>query len=322
MTRNFRFLTLFCRRRMFAAFCVLAFLTHGQIAVLRAQSLDPPLPTEIPAQKETDAPIERSSLPTFLTPPAVNASTDDASTESASTESTFAPLEHLLQGPNTWGSSSGITSTVKMVALLTLLSLAPAILMMTTSFVRIVTVLSILRQALGTGQIPPTQVLTALALFLSLLIMTPVWSEVWSDAIKPYSEEKITAEEALERGGLPVRTFLWKQIERTGNTDSIWLFMRYIPDAPEPKYYEEIPWRALLPAFLLSELKTAFLIGFQLFLPFLIIDLVVSGVMVSAGMMMLPPAIVALPFKLMLFVLTDGWTLLVKMLLESFVIGT
>lgn len=275
-------------------------------------------PIEMPSANtpSVEVPVEP---PPAETPPA---ETTPAETKTALPSDTpFTPVEKLLEGPESLVGSSGITSTVKMVALLTIFSIAPAILIMTTSFVRIMTVLSILRQAIGTGQIPPTQVLTALAMFLTLLIMAPVWSDVWTDAVKPYSEEKITAVEAFDRGQLPIRTFLWKQIERTGNTDSIWLFMRYVPDAAEPKYYEEIPWRALLPAFVLSELKTAFLIGFQLFLPFLIIDLVVSGVMVSAGMMMLPPSIVALPFKLMLFVLTDGWTLVVKMLLESFSIG-
>lgn len=282
-------------------------------------------PAEMPASPQT-APTAppAASAPSAEVPSAETspAETKTAVPTEATPDTSFAPVEKLLDGPESWVGSSGITSTVKMVALLTIFSIAPAILIMTTSFVRIMTVLSILRQAIGTGQIPPTQILTALAMFLTLLIMTPVWSEVWTDAIKPYSEEKITANEAFDRGGLPIRTFLWKQIERTGNTDSIWLFMRYVPDAAEPKFYEEIPWRALLPAFVLSELKTAFLIGFQLFLPFLIIDLVVSGVMVSAGMMMLPPSIVALPFKLMLFVLTDGWTLVVKMLLESFSVGS
>lgn len=233
---------------------------------------------------------------------------------------TCATAAALLESTALTGSER-IGSTVKIALLLTVLSLVPAILMMTTSFVRIVTVLSILRQGLGTGQIPPTQVLTAIAVFLTLLVMTPTLSEVWDMAVVPYSEHQIDAAEALARGEKPVRTFLWKQIERSGNTDAIWLFMRYVPDAGEPKYYEDIPWRALLPAFMLSELKVAFLIGFQILLPFLVIDLIVSGVMVSMGMMMLPPAVVSLPLKLMLFVLADGWTLVVKSLLEGFVIG-
>lgn len=230
----------------------------------------------------------------------------------------FSPLKTLLGGPSEWTSSEGILSSAKIALFMTVLAIVPAILIMTTCYVRIITVLSILRQGLGTGQIPSTQILAAISLFLTLLVMMPTWTRVYEEAILPYSKQEISAEKAFERGELPIRTFLWKQIEKTQNTESIWLFMSYIPDAEKPKHYEDIPWRALLPAFMLSELKTAFLIGFQLFLPFLIIDLVVSGIMVSMGMMMLPPTIVSLPFKLMLFVLLDGWTLVVKMLLDSF----
>lgn len=253
-------------------------------------------------------------------PTAVQQNPSSAAKTPKASELTSATAAALLESTTLTGSER-IGSTVKIALLLTVLSLVPAILMMTTSFVRIVTVLSILRQGLGTGQIPPTQVLTAIAVFLTLLVMTPTLSEVWDKAVVPYSEHQIDAAEALARGEKPVRTFLWKQIEKSGNTDAIWLFMRYVPDAGEPKYYEDIPWRALLPAFMLSELKVAFLIGFQILLPFLVIDLIVSGVMVSMGMMMLPPAVVSLPLKLMLFVLADGWTLVVKSLLDGFVIG-
>ncbi len=227
--------------------------------------------------------------------------------------------EELLKRGDLLTSETGIVNTLKMVLTLTILSLAPAILMMTTSFVRIITVLSILRQALGTGQLPPNQVLTALSIFLTLLIMFPVWNEVYEESIVPYSRQQITAETAFQKGERPVRTFMVKQIERCGNTNDIWLFMRYLPNAKSPEFYDEVPWPALLPAFMLSELKTAFLIGFQIFIPFIVIDLVVAGVMVSMGMMMLPPVVVSLPFKLMLFVMMDGWTLIVKMLLDSFV---
>ena len=227
--------------------------------------------------------------------------------------------KELLQKGDNLTSEEGIVDSLKVFLVLTVLSLVPAIFMMTTSFIRLVTVLSILRQALGTGQIPPNQVLTALSVFLSLLIMVPVWTEVYDNAVVPYSHQQMTAEEAYKAGSVPIRTFMIRQMERCGNTDDIWLFMKYIPDAKMPEYQDEIPWSALLPAFMVSELKTAFLIGFQIFLPFVLIDLVVSGVMVSMGMMMLPPVIVSLPFKLMLFVLMDGWTLIVKMLLDSFV---
>lgn len=224
----------------------------------------------------------------------------------------------IMEGPDFWTSPEGMVSTLQIMVILTVLTLSPAIVIMTTSFVRIVTVLSILRQAIGTGSLPPSQVITALSLFLTLLIMMPVWSEVYKESVLPYSERSISLEEAWEKGEHPIRKFMCMQIEKTGNTDDIWLFMRYIRDVPPPKTYREVPWRALLPAFMLSELKTAFLIGFQIFLPFLILDMVIASVMVSMGMMMLPPTIIALPFKLMLFVLMDGWHLIVQMLLESF----
>lgn len=227
-------------------------------------------------------------------------------------------IEDLLGKTEFLTSEKGIVDSLKVFLVLTVLSLVPAIFMMTTSFIRLVTVLSILRQALGTGQIPPNQVITALSVFLTFLIMIPTWTEVYEKSLVPYSHQEITATQAFERGQLPIRTFLWKQIEKTGNTDMIWTFMKYAPDAKTPQYYEEIPWRVLLPAFMLSELKTAFLIGFQIFLPFVIIDMIISAVMVSMGMMMLPPTVISLPFKLLLFVLMDGWSLTAKMLLESF----
>lgn len=199
-----------------------------------------------------------------------------------------------------------------------LLAVVPGVLIATTCYIRIVTVLSLLRHATGLPQIPSTQIIVLLSFFLTLVMMSPTWTRVWREACVPYAQQQISAEEALRRGEAPVRTFLWKQIERTHNTAEIGVFLRYIPDAERPEYYEDIPWRVLIPAFMMSELKTAFFIGFQLFLPFLIIDLVVSGVMVSMGMMMLPPTAVSLPFKLMLFVLLDAWDPVVQMLLDSF----
>ncbi len=235
----------------------------------------------------------------------------------------------LKQGPQSWFSPdngwfgrSGITASLKTLLIMSALSLAPALLLMTTSYIRISVVLVLLRQALGAGQVPSNQVIATLAIFLTFLIMAPVWTDVYKEAVEPYSLGEISNVDALDRGQAPIRTFLWKQIERSGNSEMINVFIKYIPDAESPQYYEDVPWRALAPAFVLSELKTAFLIGFQIFLPFLIIDLVVSSVLVSSGMMMLPPAIVSLPFKLALFVLVDGWTLIVKSLLESFAWGT
>lgn len=222
------------------------------------------------------------------------------------------------QGPSGWFGPESVATSLKTILTFSILAVAPAILLATTSFVRISVVLSLLRQGIGAGQVPSNQTIAALAVFLSLLIMTPVWSEVYETAVVPYAEGQISNAEAFQRGQAPVRAFLWRQIEKTGNAETIGVFTRFIPGKENPEFYEDVPWRALAPAFLLSELKTAFLIGFQILIPFLIIDVVVSSVLVSTGMMMLPPTVVSLPFKLALFVLSDGWTLVVKSLLESF----
>ena len=203
--------------------------------------------------------------------------------------------------------------------LLTVISLAPALLLMTTCFVRIVVVLGLLRQALGTAQLPSSQVVTSIALFMTLLVMWPVWNKVYTEAIVPYTSHEITLQQAWDSGVKPVRGFMSAQIERTGNSNDVWLFYKYLPEGtPAPSSYDDVPLVVLLPAFMLSELKTAFLIGFQIYLPFLVVDLVVASVTISMGMMMLPPVLVSLPLKLLLFVLVDGWHLVVGMLLESF----
>jgi flagellar biosynthetic protein FliP len=224
----------------------------------------------------------------------------------------------LAAGPEGWTSPEGLSSTLQVMLLLTVLSMAPAVLLMTTCFVRIIVVLSLLRQAVGTQQLPPSQVITALALFMTLLIMSPVWKQVYDQAIVPYTHRQISLDQAWTTGMQPIRRFMSMQIERCKNKDDVYLFLAYLPDHPKPSSYDEVPLQALLPAFMLSELKTAFLIGFRIYLPFLILDMVVASVMVSMGMLMLPPALVSLPFKILLFVLVDGWHLVVQMLMESF----
>jgi flagellar biosynthetic protein FliP len=233
-------------------------------------------------------------------------------------------------GPSDWTSPQGLASTLQVMLLLTVVSLAPAILLMTTGFVRIIVVLGLLRQALGTQQLPPSQVITSIALFMTLLLMAPVWNETYEKGIRPYTNSEISLNVAFERGVLPIRKFMSHQIQVTKNQDDVYLFMRYMPEAknagstPNYVYYEpvegetEVPLLALLPGFMLSELKTAFLIGFQIYLPFVILDIVVASVTISMGMLMLPPVLVSLPFKLLLFVLLDGWHLVVEMLLQSF----
>ncbi len=218
-------------------------------------------------------------------------------------------------------STQGAESSIKIALLLATLSLAPAIILMTTCYVRVVIVLTLLRQAFGAQQLPPTQVLTSLSLFLTLLVMAPVWSEVKTQAIDPYasSAESFDWQASWKAGVIPVKDFMCRQIRAAGNEESVALFYNYIPkDQPRPKKIEEVPLNVLLPAFMISELKVAFLLGFQIYLPFLVLDLVVSTVTVSMGMLMLPPTVVSFPLKLILFVMVDGWNLVVGMLLSSF----
>lgn len=230
-------------------------------------------------------------------------------------------LEALGEGRNAWVSPEGLTGSVQTLIALTVLSMAPAILLMTTCYVRIVIVLGILKQAIGLQALPPGQVMTSIALFMTLFVMTPVWNSVYKDAIEPYTSQEVpmSLEDAYAAGVVPIRRFMSKQIDVTGNHDDVHLFYDYMgQEVQRPKGFEEVPMRVLLPAFLLSELKTAFLMGFQIFLPFLVVDLVVASVTISMGMLMLPPQVVSLPFKLLLFVLVDGWRLVVQMLMDSF----
>ena len=209
---------------------------------------------------------------------------------------------------------SQVAMTVELFLLLTVLSLAPAILVMMTSFTRIVVVLSFLRQALGTAQVPPNQVLIGLSLFLTFFIMAPVWQTMNRTAITPYLDKRIGSDEALARGMAPVREFMFRQVRKK----DLAMFER-IAHLPEtPKTREEIPTYVLIPAFVVSELSTAFEMGFMIYLPFLILDVVVSSVLMSMGMMMLPPTVVSLPFKILLFVLVDGWNLIIGSLVQSF----
>ncbi len=248
-------------------------------------------------------------------------SVEEVAEAAAADDATRDFTKFVAGGPETWTSREGLRSSLQIMLLLTVLSLAPALLLMTTCFVRIIVVMGLLRQALGTQQLPPSQVVTSIALFMTLLVMTPVWTQVYNDAIKPYSDPQSTMslEEAWNAGVKPIRDFMSKQIDIAGNSDDVWLFYEYLPpDTPTPQTYDDVPLTVLLPAFMLSELKTAFLIGFQIYLPFLILDIVISSVTISMGMMMLPPVMISLPFKLILFVLVDGWRLIVGMLLESF----
>ena len=204
-------------------------------------------------------------------------------------------------------------TVVQLLLILTVLSLAPAILLMLTSFTRILIVLSLLRHALGTQQMPSNQIVIGLALFLTFFIMAPVWQQVNEDALKPYYEDRITGEEAFSLATAPMKNFMLKQTREK----DLALFVK-ISKEKRPEKPMDISLPVLIPAFVISELKTAFQIGFLIFLPFFIIDIVVASILLSMGMMMLPPIMISLPFKLLLFVLVDGWYLIVESLVRSF----
>jgi flagellar biosynthesis protein FliP len=215
---------------------------------------------------------------------------------------------------NLGGGNGGVTErAIQLIALLTILSLAPSIVVMMTSFTRIVVVLSLLRTALGTATAPPNTVIIALALFLTAFVMGPTLQRSYDDGVKPLVANQITVEQALERGAVPLRAFMEKNVREK----DLKLFMD-LSNEPPPATPADMSMRILVPAFMISELKRAFEIGFLLFLPFLIIDLVVASVLMSMGMMMLPPVVVSLPFKLIFFVLVDGWSLVAGSLVQSY----
>lgn len=216
-------------------------------------------------------------------------------------------IQSDVDGGQTWSVS------LQALVLMTTLTLLPAAILLMTSFTRIAIVLGILRTALGTAQTPSNQVLIGLALFLTAFVMRPVLTEIYTDAVQPYMSEEISVEEALQKTSVPLRTFMMQQTRN----DDLLLFLS-LADSEMPQDVDDIPFLVLVPAFVTSELKTAFQIGFILFIPFLIIDLVVASVLMSMGMMMLSPLIISLPFKLMLFVLVDGWNLVLGTLAGSF----
>jgi flagellar biosynthetic protein FliP len=229
--------------------------------------------------------------------------------------------ESWLQGVEQWVGPKGLSQSIQTLLLLTLLSAAPAAILMTTCYVRVVIVLGVLKQALGNQQLPPTQVLSGISLFITLFVMSPVWKQVYDDAIVPYTAQDSTmgADQAWERGIAPVHRFMARQIAMAGNYEDVHLFYsRYSPNTTPPENFESVPLIVLLPAYMLSELKTAFLMGFQIYLPFLVLDLVIAAVIASMGLSQLSPATISIPFKLLLFVLVDGWRLVVQMLLDSF----
>ena len=213
--------------------------------------------------------------------------------------------------------SKGMSATLQLLVLLTVLTLAPAILVMVTCFTRIVVVLSLLRQAIGTPSLPPNQVIIGLSLFMTLFVMGPTLQEVHQQGLAPYLDNKITQQQAMERSIKPVRAFMIRQVEAAGNEADVQMFLDYRGQG-QVSTWSEVPTTVLIPAFVISELKVAFIMGFRIYLPFLIIDLVISSVLISMGMLMMPPVLISLPFKLLLFVLVNGWHLVIGTLLYSF----
>jgi len=235
-----------------------------------------------------------------------------ALSSAALAQSPAGPTLPLVIGQGAGGTSYSVP--IQTLLFFTTLSFLPAVLLMMTGFTRIVIVLSLLRQALGTQAAPPNQVIVGLALFLTFFVMGPTFDKVYEQAWKPFSENRIAADEAWKRGEAPMREFMLKQTRQS----DLMLFKR-LAKLPEDPKAETVPLKVLVPAFVTSELQSAFQIGFMIFIPFLIIDMVVASVLMSLGMMMLSPVLVALPFKLMLFVLADGWNVLLGSLAASFV---
>jgi len=208
---------------------------------------------------------------------------------------------------------ANLSTGIQVLLLLTALSLAPAFLLMMTSFTRIVVVLSLIRSALSIQQTPPNQVLIGMALFLTFFVMAPTFKTVNSDAINPYMAGKITYKDAINKGSIPIREFMYKQTKEKDLA-----LMVQMARMSKPRNENDIPTHVLIPAFIISELNTAFKIGFMIFIPFIVIDMVISSILMSMGMMMLPPVMISLPFKILLFVLADGWHLIVKSLVTGF----
>jgi flagellar biosynthesis protein FliP len=234
-------------------------------------------------------------------------------TNSIGSAAPLIPIPQINVGVQNATSPQDVATSLQILFLLTVLSLAPSILVMMTSFTRIIVVLSFTRSALGTQQMPPNQVIVGLALFLTFFTMAPYWNQVNQQALQPYLAGTVTQEVAIDKAMLPIRDFMLKQTRE----NDLALFVN-LSDIARPSGPEEVPTYVLIPAFAISELKTAFQIGFLIYIPFIIIDMVVASTLMSMGMMMLPPVTISLPFKILLFVLVDGWHLVIRALVTSF----
>jgi flagellar biosynthesis protein FliP len=257
---------------------------------------------ETPGETPAAPPVLEAAIPRAFSGPAAQAQNP--------------PFPAALQRLPDVSSRENFSAAMQIIILLTVLSLAPAILIMMTSFTRIVIVLSLLRQAMGTQQLPPNQILIGLSMFMTFIVMWPTWQRVNNEALQPYMNGKMEQRDALSQAQVPMRDFMISQIKTAGNEEDVFLFTDRA--GHEVKDWSDVGTLQLVPAFMLSELKTAFLMGFKVYLPFLIVDMVISSILISMGMMMLPPVLISLPFKLLLFVLVDGWRLITGSLMGSF----
>lgn len=252
----------------------------------------------------------RNAYATTTNQPTGNPTNNNNESENKNINGNLGPLQFSL---NTDQNGGGLSASLQMLLVLTIISLAPSILIMVTSFTRIIIVLHFVRSALGTQTTPPNQILIGLALFLTFFIMSPVFSQVNTDAIQPLAQGKITQQEAYDKGIAPLRTFMLKQVEEK----DVRLFMD-IAQIPEVDNVDQIPITVLIPSFIIGELKKAFIIGFLIYIPFIIIDMVVASTLMSMGMMMLPPTMISMPFKILLFIIADGWNLIIGELVRTF----
>ncbi len=248
----------------------------------------------------------------------------DVAATAQPTDSALNPIVMLEDAANSLpGMEGGLSSSVNIVVLLTILSLAPSLIILCTCFTRIIVVLALVRQALGTQGLPPTQIITGLSLFITFVVMAPTFQRMYDEGVRPYaSGENKDYNIAWERSKQPLRDFMFNQIEATENWSGVYMILNYRGiDTSEPERLRraDVDMLTLVPAYILSELKVAFLMGFRIYLPFLVIDMVIASMLISMGMLMLPPVLISLPFKLLLFVLVDGWQLIVGTLMESVV---
>ena len=233
--------------------------------------------------------------------------------QTSPTQSLSFPLPKVDVQVGSSNDAKDVSVTLQILLLMTILALAPSIMIMTTAYLRIIIVFHFLKSALGTQQMPPGQLLAGVALFITFFVMAPTWNKVNEEALKPLMDEKITTEEAYNKGIEPIREFMFKNVR----DEDLGLFIS-LANMTRPKNRNELPTYIVVPAFVISELRTGFIIGFFLFIPFLMVDMIISSILMSMGMMMLPPMLVSLPFKILLFILVDGWNLIIGSVVRSF----